>query len=265
MFQGNWEIWLQSNISFIIAVVNRRKCFSSLHRERKIMMGTHTEHKHTRLMETKHSPCGLKSLSREPEREAEAEAEAACQASSVSYVKLTGLMEEEGQGSCTYTHILLKNHTKRSDHTSRIHPNHTKHTHTQPLYLFRPPHPPHSAWWRQAQIVGPGYCEPAESERPAAVNACDCIECNCVCVFMCVSYCLRSRPDRGGDQLEHKQGSQIIGLCSVQTGKPASPHTEYCADCNTGAHTVRSHISSDKCKINKQGQAAVALSALGDS
>lgn len=131
MFQGNWEIWLQSNISFIIAVVNRRKCFSSLHRERKIMMGTHTEHKHTRLMETKHSPCGLKSLSREPEREAEAEA--ACQASSVSYVKLTGLKEEEGRGSCTYTHILLKNHTKRSDHTSRIHPNHTKHTHTTPL------------------------------------------------------------------------------------------------------------------------------------
>lgn len=75
------------------------------------MMGTHTEHKHTRLMETKHSPCGLKSLSREPEREAEAEA--ACQASSVSYEKLTGLKEEEGRGSCTYTYTPQKPHQKK--------------------------------------------------------------------------------------------------------------------------------------------------------
>ncbi len=137
------------------------------------------------------------------------------------FVKLTGLMEEEdGRGSAlTHTHTPCPssaNHTKRSDHTYRIHPNHTKrraqHTHTwkQPLYLSV--HPTHRIQpdGGRHRLLAPVTV--SQHQRPA-VNARDCIKCNCVRVFVCVSPIvqqawLRRRP--AGAQT----GSQIIGLCS---------------------------------------------------
>lgn len=204
-----------------------------------------TQHEN-RLTETKHWAWGLSS---DPERGLGCLSGFVCVCAprcvyTDHFVKLTGLMEDIGNGSTLiHKHEWAMNtqrppsanHTRGGDHTYRIHPNHTKrrtHTriHTQKLLKttpvsFCPPHPPHSAWWRQAQIVGLSEPSPeacCERTRLYQVQ---------LCVCLCASPIVRQgwpRRRPAGAQT----GSQIISLCSkpnthTHIGRPASLHTEY--------------------------------------
>ncbi len=119
----------------------------------------------------------------------------------------------------TLTHsvsILSKPHQKKWPHTQNQPKPHqtqsTTHTHThtwkQPLYLsVHPTHriQPDGGRHRLLALV------PVRQHQRPAVNARDCIKCNCVCLL------LFSRPDRGGDQLGHKQGAGSSAFVLIQT------------------------------------------------